>query len=130
MTATRIVTATIAAALAAGAALLLLRTAVPAGLELAPPEPEELFPAETLRETARYAGVARGLFLASAAAQLALLCLAAWQAPRIEARLRGRRLPRALALLALTLAALWLVRLPFGAAAHWWRRRHGLSEQG
>jgi STE24 endopeptidase len=130
MTATRIVAATIAAALAAGAVLLLWQTEVPAGLELEPPAPAELFPAEQLRETARYAGVARGLWLASTLAQLTVLGLLAWRAPRLEAHLRGRRLWRSLALLGLTLVALWLVRLPFGAASHWWRRRHGLSEQG
>jgi STE24 endopeptidase len=129
MTATRIVAATIAAALAAGAALLLLETEVPRGLELLPPEPEALFAAEHLRETERFAGVARGLWLGSTLAQLVVLGLLVWASPRLDGRLRGRRLRRSLALLALTLAALWLVRLPFGAAAHWWRRRHGLSEQ-
>lgn len=121
--------ATIAAALGAGAALLLWRTEVPRDLELSPPEPAELFTTVQLHETARFAGVARGLWIGSTLAQLSALALLAWRAPRLDARVRGPRLWRALVLLGLTLGALWLVRLPFGAAAHWWRRRHGLSEQ-
>jgi hypothetical protein len=56
-------------------------------------------------------------------AQLAVLALAVWLAPR--ARLRG--ILGAVALGAGTLVAVWVARLPFVLAAHWWRRRYGIS---
>ena len=122
--------ATIAAALAAVAAVLLWRTEVPPDLVLPPLSPESEFGGDIVRETAGYARVARALWLASAAAGLAALCAFAWWAPRVAARLRGSRLARSAALLLAALVVLWLARLPAGAAAHWWRRRHGLSRQG
>jgi STE24 endopeptidase len=33
-------------------------------------------------------------------------------------------------MLGVVLAIIWLARLPFRAGLHWWRRRHGLSDQG
>ena len=50
--------------------------------------------------------------------------------PRLARRLRGPDLARGLQLLLLVLAAVWLARLPVAVAAHWWRRRYGLSEAG
>lgn len=49
--------------------------------------------------------------------------------PRLALRLPGPPVRRGLLVLLVVLAAAWLARLPFGVAAHWWRRRHGLSDQ-
>lgn len=117
-TATRIGLATLAAALWAAAAWLLWRTQVPQGLalpgaELEAPEAED------------YAGVARLLWVGRTLTELALLGWLAALGPRLAGALRY-----GVVVLLAVLAALWLARLPWGAAAHWWRRRHGLSAQG
>lgn len=103
------------AALAAG---FLWQTDVPGALRLPAVDVERTFGPGAAAGAGDYARVARALWLGATAA-----------GPRLAARLRGRDAARAVALLALVLAATWLVRLPFGAAAHWWRRRHGLSDQ-
>lgn len=122
--------ATIAVLLGATAAVLLWRTEVPGDLRLERVAPAQVAGEAQLRESERYGRVARGLRLGSALAQLAALALLVAATPRLERRFRLGWLARGLALLGLALATVWLVRLPFGAAAHWWRRRHGLSEQG
>lgn len=100
------------------AAWLLWRTEVPGDLVL----PHVEFRGERADDFTR---VARALRLGRSAAELALLGGLTAAGPWLARRLRYG----VLVLLAV-LAALWLVRLPFGVAAHWWRRRHGLSGQG
>jgi STE24 endopeptidase len=123
-------------ALAVGAALWLLaasllwRTQVPADLELPRLDPRSQFSAAQLDETADYARVARALWIVSNLTQLVVLGLLAWLGPRLAVRLPGGRLRRGLTLLIIVLAAVWVARLPVRAVSHWWRRRHGLSEQG
>lgn len=112
------------------AASWLWRTEVPGEVSLPRLDERREFAPAQLRETAEYSRVARRLWLGSALAQLAALAALAWAAPALARRGRGRPFARSLTLLALTLVALWLVRLPLGLAAHWWRRRHDLSRQG
>ena len=100
------------------AAWLLWRTQVPAGLATA--DVEVRAPAAE-----GYAHVARLLWVGRTLTELALLGWLAALGPRLAGRLRY-----GVVVLLCVLAALWLVRLPWGAAAHWWRRRHGLSTQG
>ena len=83
-----------------------------------------------LSETADYARFLRLVWLGSVAAELAVLALLAWQAPALAARARGGAVGRGLQLLLGALAAQWLIVLPFGLAAHWWRRRHDVTRQG
>lgn len=100
------------------AAWLLWRTQVPGDLAAAPVEVRA-------PEAEAYARVARLLWVGRTVTELALLaCLAALGA-RLALRLRY-----GVVVCLAVLAALWLARLPWGAAAHWWRRRHGLSTQG
>ena len=112
------------------AASLLWRTRVPADLRLAAVDPRAVFPPALLDEAEAYARVARLLWVGRTLAVLVALAALALAGPRLAARLRGGPLRRGLVLLALVLAAIWLARLPFGVASHWWRRRHGLSRQG
>src|SRR5919206_183254 len=51
-------------------------------------------------------------------------------APRLVRRLRGPAFVRALELGLVALLAVWLARLPFGVAGHWWERRYGLDRRG
>ncbi|MGH2996028.1 MAG: M48 family metalloprotease [Gaiellaceae bacterium] len=126
----RFATLTAALGLFLLAASLLWRTEVPADLRVPRLDVRAEFSAAELRETAGYARVLRWLWAISALAQLSALALLALAAPRLAARLRGGALVRGVALLALALVTLWLARLPFGLAGHWWRRRHGISRQG
>jgi STE24 endopeptidase len=128
MTATRMVrVATIVAAAAAWgvAATLLWQTDVPGGLELPRLDASAEFGARHLEETSDYARFHRVNWVLSTLAQLAVLVGLCVRTPR----LRGGRVVRGAGLLLAALAALWLVRLPFGLAGHWWRRRHGISRQ-
>ncbi|MBD0330865.1 MAG: M48 family metalloprotease, partial [Thermoleophilia bacterium] len=133
MTATRIGRIMAVAAAVGGwtlTAALLWRTAVPGDLQVPALAARDVFPPAVLAETDRFASVLRGLWLASLVAELALLGLLAWHGPALARRLRGGGIARGVALLAATLGAAWLVGLPFGAAAHWWRRRHDLTTLG
>src|SRR5919106_3876207 len=128
MTATRMVrAATIVAAGAAwaAAAVLLWRTEVPGGLELPDLDASAEFGARHLEETADYARFHRVNWVLATIAQLAVLAVLCVRPPR----LKGGLVTRGAGLLLLALAAIWLVRLPFGLAGHWWRRRYGISNQ-
>ena len=105
------------------AALLLWRTSVPAGLDLPPVDAREVFGSRHLERSARYERGLRLLWLGAVVAELAMLALAVWLAPR--ARRRG--ILAGVVLGAATLVAVWLARLPFVLTAHWWRRRYGIS---
>jgi STE24 endopeptidase len=105
------------------AAWLLWRTAVPA-LDLPDVDAREVFGSRHLERSERYERGLRLLWIGATAIELVVLAVAVRLAPR--ARVRG--VLGAVALGALTLAAVWLARLPFVLAAHWWRRRYGISQ--
>ncbi len=109
----------------AAAAVLLWRTEVPGGLELPDLDASAEFAARHLDETADYARFHRVNWVLATIAQLAVLALLCVRTPRLP----GGPATRGVGLLLVALAAIWLVRLPFGLAAHWWRRRHGISTQ-
>ncbi|HEV3479467.1 MAG TPA: M48 family metalloprotease [Gaiellaceae bacterium] len=113
-----------AAGLWLAAAFLLWRTSVPAGVELPELDAREVFGADHVERSARYERGLRLLWLGAVAAQLTVLTLAAWLAPRWG----GRGIAAGVALAAATLVAVWLARLPFVLGAHWWRRRYGISQ--
>ena len=130
MTATRKAATLLAlAALWVAAAALLWRTRVPPDLAVAELDARDEFGAERLRETARYTRVVRALSIAGTLAQVAALAVLAARGPALAGRVRGGYVARGVLLLLLVLASAWLARLPFRLAAHWWRRRHGLSRQ-
>jgi STE24 endopeptidase len=111
---------------------LLWRTEVP---RLALPELDvrDYFSADALERSEEFRRVSRPLFLASLAVQLGVLALLVWKAGALAEALaglgRGRIRTGVLVGLAAMLA-LWLAALPLAGTSHWWRRRHGLSEQG
>jgi STE24 endopeptidase len=111
------------------AAALLWRTEVPANLSLPALDPRAEFAPDRLAEAEAYARVPRGLWIGSTLAQLVVLGLLSLRSARLAERFSGGPVRRGLQILVVVLVALWLVRLPFAAAGHWWRRRHGLSQQ-
>ena len=102
------------------AAALLWRTEVPSDLDLPEVGARQVFSAAHLEEAGGYARGHRLLWIGSTLASLTVLVLLVRRPPR----------GRPVVVLLACLAALWLVRLPFGLAAHWWRRRHHISAQG
>ena len=111
-------------------AALLWRTEVPADLRLPDVAARGEFSSDELERTAAYARVPRALWVGSTLAQLVLLAMLARRARPLASALPGGAVARSVALLLVALLGIWLVRLPFAAAGHWWRRRHGLSRQG
>src|SRR5918995_1237404 len=115
MTATRTVRFWVIAA-----AVVLWRTSVPSGLDVPQIDTREVFGDRQIERSGRYERGLRLLWAGALLAQLAVLGLAVWLAPR--ARLRG--ILGGVALGAGTLVAVWIARLPFVLTAHWWRRRY------
>jgi len=104
------------------AAVVLWRTSVP-DLHLPQVGAREVLAPPELARSERFGRGLRLLWLGAVVAQLATLVLAVWLAPKV--RVRG--ILGGVALGAATLVAVWLARLPFVLAAHWWRRRYGIS---
>jgi STE24 endopeptidase len=104
-------------------AALLWRTSVPGGLELSHVNPREFFSTRQLERSESFQRGLRLIWIGATIVQLAVLALAVWLAPRT----RWRGIPGGVALGALTLVAVWAAGLPFVLAAHWWRRRYGVS---
>jgi STE24 endopeptidase len=102
---------------------LLWRTSVPGGLNLPHPDPRDFFSTRHLERSERYQRGLRVLWIGATLVQLAVLVVAVRLAPRTG----WRGIPGGVALGALTLVAVWLAGLPFVLAAHWWRRRYGIS---
>jgi STE24 endopeptidase len=126
MTATRIArlwAITVATGFWFVAAVLLWRTAVPPDLPLPRVSAGEVFDSGYLARSGRYERGLRLFWLAALVSELTVLGLAAWLTPRS----RARGVLGAVLLGALTLATVWVVRLPFVLGAHWWRRRYGIS---
>src|SRR5215216_5263782 len=104
------------------AAVLLWRTSVPE-LRLPDVDAPAVLAGPELERSERYGRGLRLLWLGATLAQLVVLGVATWLAPRT--RVRG--ILGGMALGAATLVAVWLVRLPFVLGAQWWRRRYGVS---
>jgi STE24 endopeptidase len=119
-------------ALWVAAALVLWRTDVP-DLRLPALDPRDYFSAAELARIDDYRSVARLLFLASLAVEIAVLALFVWKARALATRLervgRGRVRTSVLVGLAVVLGV-WVAGLPFAAATLVRRRDFGLSDQG
>jgi STE24 endopeptidase len=112
-----------AAVLWLGAALLLLQTAVPSGLELPHVAARDVLGAAQLERSERFQRGLRLFWIGATVGGLLVLAIAVW----LTRRIRWRRLVAGVALGGATLVAVWLVQLPFVLGAHWWRRRYGIS---
>jgi len=109
-------------------AILLHPTAVPADLALAELDAGQIFGAELVAKAERYE---RFLYVDWVLAQIALLWTLWLYARRGAAFTRESAAgPIGTGMLVgmLGLAIVWLVGLPFGLAAHWWDRRHDVSD--
>ena len=113
-----------------GAAALLWRTDVPAGLELPRLDPADHFGAEHLERAADYERFLRATWLLGTLAGLVAVALVARRARPLSRAVGLGPVATGVVLGMLTLVAFWFATLPFGIAAQWWRRRHGLSRQG
>ncbi|MFN2469535.1 MAG: M48 family metalloprotease [Gaiellaceae bacterium] len=119
--------------MAAGAwlalAALLWRTSVPSDLRLPELHAREYFPTAQLARADRYERVLRVFALLAPLASVAALGAVAWRAPELAHRLRGGSVVRGVQLAATAFVVVWAVRLPFGLAALWWRRRFGIARE-
>ncbi|MGH3105454.1 MAG: M48 family metalloprotease [Gaiellaceae bacterium] len=112
------------------AATQLWETDAPAGLRLPELDADDLFTDAELRRSSRYERFLRIDYLFSQAALLAVLALYAVRGHRLIRESAAGRIGTGMMLGMLGLALLWLVQLPFGLAALWWERRHGVSREG
>jgi STE24 endopeptidase len=112
------------------AASLLWRTAVPDGLELPSIDAEAFFGKRAIVEAADYRRVLRALWVGVTVAKLGALWLLVRRASRIEFRLPGSTLLRGIQLGLISIFLLWIVWVPFGVVALWWRRKHDISHLG
>ena len=116
-------------ALAIGA-WLLLRTSVPSGLALPGIDVNRVFGANFVARGERYQ---RFLDIDWFLSELALVAVLVVYARRGQAFVRESAagpVGTGMLLGMLGLAIVWLVRVPFGLAAHWWDRRHGVTSLG
>jgi STE24 endopeptidase len=115
--------------LAAGwavAVYFLWRTNVPGGVHAV--DEHRLFTPPELDRAEDYERFTRWEFLLSQFALVgAIAAYAAWGARFVRESAAGR-IGTGMLLAMLGLAVTWLVELPFGLAAHWWQRRHGISK--
>jgi STE24 endopeptidase len=109
-------------------AILLHPTAVPDDLSLAELDAAQIFGADLVAKAERYE---RFLYVDWVLAQIALLWTLWLYARRGAAFTRESAagpIGTGMLLGMLGLAIVWLVGLPFGLAAHWWDRRHDVSD--
>jgi STE24 endopeptidase len=109
---------------------MLLRTSVPSSLRLPQIDPRSLFSPSYLKRSASYE---RFLDIDQLLGQLALLvvlALYAWRGERLMRESAAGRIGTGMLLGMLGFALVWLADVPFGLAAVWWERRHGVSHQG
>ena len=112
------------------AAALLWRTEVPSGLELPRLDPADYFSRAHLERAEDYERFLRATWLLGTLAGLIAAVVVARRARRLSRTIGLGPVATAIVLGMVTLVALWFAALPFGIAAQWWRRRHGLSRQG
>jgi STE24 endopeptidase len=118
------------AAVWAAAAFLLWQTEVPGDLNLPPVDEDDYFTEDVLERADDYALFLRINFLLSQVALVAVLALYAWRGTRFARESAAGRIGTGMLLGMLGLAIVWLVQIPFGVAAHWWDRRHDVTEVG
>lgn len=132
MTATRIwrvATLAVAAVVWVVAASFLWRTKVPANLHLPSLDESSIFGADLVHEAQRYERFLGITWVLGTVAGLAAFAWMVRRGPRVAESLRLGPVNTGIILGAVTLTVVWAVSLPFGLAAEWWQRRHGISTE-
>src|SRR4051794_1151197 len=109
------------------AAWLLWQTSVPSGLDVSGLRVQRFFTPHALDRAARYQRFVNALWLVHVAADVLVLSIFAWRAPRLARRIRLGRMGTGVVIAILLLVTLWVVSIPFGFVAQWWEARHGLA---
>jgi len=110
------------------AAFYLWQGDVPGDLDLPRVDEDEHFSDAELERADGYELFLRINFVLSQVALLVALALYAWRGARLARESAAGRIGTGMLLGMLGLAIVWLVQIPFGFAAHWWNRRHDVSE--
>lgn len=118
------------AALWALAAHALWHSTVPGGLRLPHVDPRSMFSAAFLRRSSSYERFLVVDALLGDATLLVVLALYARHGQRLMRESAAGRIGTGMMLGMLGFAVLWIAEVPFGLAAVWWERRHGISHEG
>ena len=133
MTATRIVRgATLAAATALWVflAVLLWRTTVPAHLGLPHLDERAAFGSALTDKARRFERFLDWEWVVATVAALVAYVVMLGRGRGLAPRLGLGSVNAGIVLGLVTLTVVWAVELPFGIAANWWQRRHGISREG
>lgn len=112
------------------AAHALWHSTVPGALHLPHVNPRDIFSSAFLKRSASYE---RFLDIDSLLGEVTLLVVLAFYARyghRLMRESAAGRIGTGMMLGMLGFAVVWLAEIPFGLAAVWWERRHGISHQG
>jgi STE24 endopeptidase len=105
-------------------------TRVPDDLHLIEPDPSRYFSPAKLDEARDYERFLRINGLLSLVVLVAVLVVYAARGARLERESAAGRVGTGMLLGMLGFAIVWLAQLPFGLAALWWERRHGVAKLG
>jgi STE24 endopeptidase len=108
----------------------LLPTTVPTGLSLAHLDPTRYFTRAFLRRSASYERFLDIDALLAEVTLVVVLCLYAVRGHRLMRESAAGPIGTGMLLGMLAFAIVWIAELPFGLAAVWWERRHGVSHEG
>ncbi|HEY1688485.1 MAG TPA: M48 family metalloprotease [Solirubrobacteraceae bacterium] len=114
----------------AWAAHALWRSTVPTSLPAPRIDPSTLFGASYLRRSASYEEFLDIDQLLGQLTLLAVLAVYAIRGHRLMRESAAGRIGTGMLLGMLGFAIVWIAQIPFGLAAVWWERRHGVSHQG
>jgi len=118
------------AALWIWAAQALWSSTVPASVHLPHLEPSRFFSDSFLQRSASYERFLEIEGLLALATLLVVLAVYAQRGHRLMRESAAGRVGTGMLLGMLGFAVVWLAEIPFGVAAVWWERRHGISHQG
>ena len=90
--------------------------------------PAEVFPPEVVEKAERFERLLYALWILSQAALIVTLVLYARRGAALAGESSAGAIGTGMLLGMLGLAIVWLVNLPFRIVAHWWARRHDLTE--
>ncbi len=112
------------------AAHALWHSSVPGSLQLPHVDPHSLFSPSFLRRSAAFERFLDIDVVLADVTLLVVLALYARYGHRLMRESAAGRIGTGMMLGMLGFAVLWLAEVPFGLAAVWWERRHGISHQG